>query len=74
MKIFIHIFKVNPKIQSNELELKLVKETKDIILNTDEIKFRQIFINLIDNAIKFSDKGSIEFGYKIVHRVHRFRN
>ena len=65
------IIKVNPKIQSDELKLYLIKGSNDIILNTDELKFRQIFINLIDNAIKFSDNGFIEFGYTVNSQKER---
>jgi signal transduction histidine kinase/CheY-like chemotaxis protein len=31
--------------------------------STDEMKFKQIFINLLENAIKFTDKGEIKFGF-----------
>ena len=34
-------------------------------LISDEVKLRQIIINLINNAIKFTKKGSITFGYTI---------
>ncbi len=33
-------------------------------LNNDEFRFRQVFNNLISNAIKFTEKGKIEIGYK----------
>lgn len=37
--------------------------TEDYIL-TDKVKLKQIFINLISNAFKFTDEGTIKYGCK----------
>lgn len=45
------------------LLLKTELKDKKITINTDEEKIYGIFTNLIKNAIKYSEKGSITIGY-----------
>ncbi|HLO92073.1 MAG TPA: LytS/YhcK type 5TM receptor domain-containing protein [Lentimicrobium sp.] len=46
-----------------DLHYKKALPGDDAILYCDEEKINTIFSNLIKNAIKFSEKGKIEFGY-----------
>jgi PAS domain S-box-containing protein len=53
------------KSYEKNIILKLENFDKEIEIIADENKLRQIFINLLDNAFKFTEKGSISFGYGI---------
>lgn len=65
--INIHEIITNEKKNANKENLKLnliIPVNSDpIILHTDPERFKQIFINLLKNAIKFTHEGQINFGY-----------
>lgn len=57
------IFKSQTEHKSLELIVAKENEKPEFSIITDETKLTQILSNLINNAIKFTDKGKIEFGY-----------
>lgn len=46
-----------------EFQVK-IENTKEIKINSDPFRVKQIIKNLVENAVKFTDKGFIEVGYK----------
>ena len=49
-----------------QLYAKTPLSSLESVVSTDREKIVEILTNLVKNAIKFSDKGTIEFGYDIV--------
>lgn len=55
------------KIDKNHLDLNLriPTESSDLTLNTDASKLKQILINLLKNALKFTHEGHVCYGFEI---------
>ena len=53
---------VQMKKQHIQLSLEIKEDIGDEIIVTDKVKFKQIFINLLSNAFKFTESGNIKFG------------
>jgi len=59
---------------TNEIEFSFSNglDNKLGFIRTDEAKIRQVLIHLLENAIKFTNKGKIEFGYSLGNKKLEF--
>jgi len=55
------------KAQQKGIDLLLnpLNPSEDIQMECDEIKLRQVLVNLVTNALKFTQKGYVEMGFKL---------
>lgn len=56
------------KLEVEQKEMQLLKTPftkQDVVIRTDREKVSAILVNLVKNAIKYTDYGSVEFGYEI---------
>jgi PAS domain S-box-containing protein len=58
-----HYDTFKPEAETKGLKLKLANKNENNSIITDPDKFDAILINLIKNAIKYTDEGYIEIGY-----------
>lgn len=76
LKIFVSSFDVNKMVKMlyhefrnrlNELNINTIKLNAlvvdgELMMNADQNRINQIFTNLLNNAVKFTTQGQIEFG------------
>jgi PAS domain S-box-containing protein len=63
-----------PRAEENNLELNCVKGLDNFksVIEIDSTKLSQVLTNLLSNAFKFTEKGSIEFGYQLIKEKLQF--
>lgn len=72
LKYITESFKQTHATHKEEIELLLNIPTHDVLLATDEYRFIQICNNLLSNAYKNTEKGTIKIGYEVQDNTAQF--
>jgi PAS domain S-box-containing protein len=65
-------YKETVKLKNIKIYYPNYASSDAIQINTDGNKIKQILCNLLNNAIKFTNKGKIEFGYNLIGNFVEF--
>lgn len=73
-EIHEHIAIEKRKLKKENLQLlfRNIDKSKDIQIDTDPKRLKQIFIHLLKNALKYTKEGSVEVGYEIIPDYFQF--
>jgi len=66
-EIYTFFYNANPELAKKGISFTYSTSLPDseAIINSDRMRVRQILSNFISNAFKFTEKGSVEFGYEV---------
>lgn len=60
-----NFFRPEAAIKNLELKRAVAFQNNEAIIKTDLVKLNGVLVNLVKNAIKYTQNGSIDFGYKL---------
>ena len=67
LKRIFKIFRIKAQEKNLDFEVKIGENIPTYILG-DELRLKQILMNLLGNAVKFTEKGNIKLGVEIINQ------
>ncbi|HEY9167983.1 MAG TPA: ATP-binding protein [Lutibacter sp.] len=67
-----HQFSISPKNKNTSIRVSKGLKDADSFINCEETRLAQILSNLLENALKFTHNGTIEFGYIVNEEILHF--
>lgn len=65
MEYIYNLFKPEAELKNIDFVFRKGMSSDEVIIHTDSLKVNCILSNLVKNAIKYCDNGSVEIGYEI---------
>lgn len=65
LKSMFDVQKKSDKKDHLEIRILISEEVKEMSIYSDPVRIKQILINLLRNALKFTESGSIDFGVSV---------
>lgn len=74
LKDLYSLFSQNEKVANGKVKLEISTPLSDenSLINSDQNRLCQIITNLLSNALKFTETGTVKFGYKVLDKSLEF--
>ncbi len=70
VKLLEEVIKSNQiLVKDRDLDLRLETEVDELVIPIDELRIRQVMLNLFSNAVKFTDEGSVTISLTMLDDV-----
>lgn len=63
-----HEYQIKAHMKGVEFHISKDLSPDDLLIESDQTKVKQVLVNFVGNALKFTEKGTIEIGAKVIGR------